>query len=89
MTIQLTENEQAVLKSLANNHYGDQGDGVWSWAVNESQEPSGITGPALSAVVGSLVKKGLYTSEEYDRNEQVLWRTETGLAAMKQYGFIE
>lgn len=65
--IELTDSEQKVLKSLANNNYGDQGDGVWSWAVNESLTPSGITGNALAGVVGSLVKKGLYRSEEYDR----------------------
>jgi hypothetical protein len=88
MTIELTDNEQKVLKSLANNNYGDYGDGVWSWAVNDSQCPSGIEGNALSGVVGSLVKKGLFRSEEYERNEWVLWRTEAGLEAMKQYGFV-
>lgn len=80
--MELTENEIKVMRSLANNAYGDNGDGVWSWAVNESMEPSGIEGHALAGVVGSLVKKGLYRSEEYEKGEWVLWLTDKGREMM-------
>jgi DNA-binding MarR family transcriptional regulator len=85
----LTESEIAVLRSLANNHYGDKGDGVWSWAVNHSDTPSGITGKALSGVMGSLAKKGLITSEEYERNEDVIWMTDEGKATVESLGLCE
>lgn len=85
----LTQNEVAVLKSLANNHYGDDGDGVWAWAVNDSRTPSGITGKALSGVVGSLCKKGLISSEEYEKNEDVIWMKEAGKQAIINLGLVE
>lgn len=78
MTQTLTENEHKVMKSLANNDYGDRGNGVWSWAVNESRTPSGLTGKTLSGVVGSLCKKGYIFSEEYEKNEDVIWMTDLG-----------
>lgn len=85
----LTENETKVLKSLANNNYGEQGDGVWSNAVNDSLTPSGITGSSLAGVIGSLCKKGVITSQEYDRNEEVIWMTETGKELVKTLGLVE
>lgn len=78
----LTEYEMKVMKSLKMNDYGNDGDGVWSWAVNHSLCPSGIEGKSLSAVVGSLVKKGIYVSDEYERGEQVLWLTDFGREVM-------
>lgn len=89
MTIQLTDNEKAVMRALANNHYGTDGDGVWSWAVNESATPSGIEGKALSGVVGSLVKKGLISSEEYERNEWVIWMKPAGAEYIKANNLVE
>lgn len=86
--VTLTDNEKAVMKSLANNHYGEQGDGVWSNAVNDSQTPSGITGASLSGVIGSLCKKGLITSEEYDKNEDVLWMTNLGKQYVADEGLV-
>ena len=58
--ITLTESEFAVLQSLAFNYYGDGGSDVWSFAVNDSDKPSGLTGKILSGVVASICKKGLY-----------------------------
>ena len=81
--ITLTENEAAVMLSLKHNHYGDEGDGVWSWAINESQKPSGITGKTLSGVVGSLAKKGMLVSEEYDRGQDVIWLKPAGKEYMQ------
>ena len=86
--LQLTENETKVMKALANNHYGDNGDGVWSWAVNDSQTPSGITGTSLSGVVGSLCKKGLIRSEEYERNEWVIWMNDSGKEFIKENNLV-
>jgi hypothetical protein len=79
----LTTNEAAVMLSLKHNHYGTDGDGVWAWAINDSQKPSGITGKELSGVVGSLAKKGYLTSEEYDRGQNVIYMTELGAAYMQ------
>lgn len=62
--VTLTENEFAVLQSLAFNNYGDWGSDVWSWAVNDSQKPSGLTGKTLSGVVSSLCTKGLYRTND-------------------------
>ena len=85
----LTANEIAVLKALANNCYGDKGDGVWSWAVNDSTTPSGIEGKSLSGVIGSLCKKGYIVSEEYERNEDVIWMREPGRAYIEANGLFE
>jgi DNA-binding MarR family transcriptional regulator len=82
--MELTDNETKVMRALANNAYSENGDGVWSWAVNDSMEPSGIEGHALAGVVGSLVKKGIYRSAEYEKGEQVLWLTDTGREVMAQ-----
>jgi hypothetical protein len=82
----LTENEAKVMLALKNNDYGDNGHGVWSWAVNHSLNPSGMEGHALAGVVGSLVKKGLYFSDEYEKGEQVLWLTDLGRHVMESVG---
>ena len=82
----LTESETKVMLALKNNSYGDNGNGVWSWAVNDSLEPSGIEGHALAGVVGSLVKKGIYISDEYEKGEQVLWLTDMGREVMATVG---
>ena len=77
--IELTANEYEVLQSLAFNNYGDGGSDVWSWAVNESQKPSTISGKALSGVVGSICKKGLYkTGDNGDKHGEYLYRTDLG-----------
>lgn len=83
----LTFNEKAVMKSLFFNNYGDGGCGVWEWAVNDSQYKSGIDGKALSGVISSLCKKGIYKSEEYERNENVLYLTTLGREVMALHGF--
>lgn len=82
----LTPNEVAVLKSLANNTYGYGGDGVWSFAINDSDTPSGLTGKVLSGTVASLCKKGLIRSEEYEKNEDVIWMNESGKQAIAVLG---
>ncbi len=73
----ITESERKVLTALQYNHYED---GIWSWAVNHSEKPSGIEGHQLAGVVGSLVKKGLVISEEYEPNESVIYVTDAGKA---------
>ena len=80
----LTVKERAVLKALYFNAYGERGDGVWSWAVDESLEPSGLPKASIPGVVASLCTKGLYRSAEYDKGEQVLWQTADGRAVMAE-----
>jgi len=79
--ITFTDNEYAVLQSLAFNHYGDGGSDVWSWAVNHSGKPSGIEGKALSGVVASICKKGIYKSHSgytKNKNDDYIERTPLG-----------
>jgi hypothetical protein len=85
----LTQNEIAVLRSLANNDYGTEGDGVWSWAVNHSLTPSGIEGKALSGVVSSLCAKGVISSQEYERNENVIYMNPVGKELIQSLGLVE
>ena len=85
----LTNSEIAVLKSLANNYYGEQGDGVWSFAINESSTPSGLEGKALAGVVGSLCKKGMIVSEEYEKNEWVIYMRPPGAVAITELGLCQ
>jgi len=80
----ITDSEYAVLQSLYNNHYGDHGSCTWAWAVNHSEKPSGIEGKALSGVVGSLCKKGLYKADNCKGNDAGLWSTELGDEVMAE-----
>lgn len=80
-----TDKEIAVIRSLANNYYGNEGDGVWSDCINQSNTPSGLTDTSLPGVVASLVKKGVITSEEYEKNRSVIWVTKAGAEILKNY----
>jgi hypothetical protein len=87
--MKLTEKEKAVLKAMAFNHYGE-GTCTWSWAINESREPSGIEGKELSGVISSLTKKGLFRVDEGEtRKEDSIWTTEAGKAAMIEFGWMK
>ena len=85
--MKFTEKEKAVLKSMAFNHYGE-GTCTWSWAMNESREPSGIKGKELSGVIASLVKKGMFSVEGTGR-EGSINTTPAGWAAMVSFGWRE
>lgn len=87
--MELTSNEIAVMRSLANNFYGERGDGVWANAINDSVTPSGITGKALAGVVSSLCKKGLIVSDEYEKNEQVIWMRDIGRGYIEEHKLFE
>lgn len=81
----LTVKERAVLKALYFNAYGERGDGVYSWAVEESLEPSGLPDASIPGVIASLCTKGLYTSRPDDGGkpgERVLWLTDAGRVMM-------
>ena len=82
--MQLTDKEHSVMQALMFNNYGENGDGVWSWAVNDSDKPSCVSGKELSGVVGSLAKKGLLSSEEYERNQAVIYLTKAGREYMAE-----
>lgn len=88
-TPNLTDKELAVLKSIANNNYGDQGDMIWAWAVNDSRTPSGITGHALSGVLSSLHKKQLISTFEYEKNEDVICMQPLGKLVVDALGLVE
>jgi len=85
--MRLTANEKAVLKAMAFNHYGE-GSNTWSWAINESRAPSGLKGKALSGVVASLVKKGLF-SVSGEGKESAIYTTEAGFAEMAKAGWMK
>ena len=81
----LTAKERAVLKALYFNNYGERGDGVYSWAVEESLEPSGLSASSIPGVIASLCIKGLYVSRPDDGGkpgESVLLQTDAGRALM-------
>lgn len=84
MTILLTDSETKVLKALRDNHYGE-GECTWAFDVNHSESPSGITGKALAAVIGSLQKKGLISCEGEGR-DAAIWTKPAGTEAMKTLG---
>jgi DNA-binding MarR family transcriptional regulator len=75
----LTPNEMKVMTALAFSHYGDGEGGVWSWAIDESNSPTGLPKTSLGGIVSSLVKKGYAKVELYDRNDTVIWFTPKGL----------
>lgn len=83
----LTDKEARVLKALAYNYFGE-GSGTWCWAVNDSNAPSGVTGKALAAVVGSLEKKGLVRTDGGGR-EGTISTTDAGFAEMAARGWKE
>lgn len=61
----VTQNEYKVLRAILRNNFHNMsgawtiGSEIWSDCINDSQEPSGIEGKTLSAVVSSLSQKGL------------------------------
>ena len=74
----LTDNETKVLRSVFANDYGEEGDMVWSWAHNDSREPHNLPAASAAGVIGSLVKKGLMFSQEYEPNEDIIGLTDEG-----------
>lgn len=77
-----TDNERAVMIALECSNYGN-GE-CWSFDINDqSSRPSSVTGRALSAVCGSLIKKGLAHGSGTGR-DQYIALTEDGRAIARQ-----
>lgn len=86
MSEAVTNNEYKVLRSLLTNDFGDRGDGpTYAWAINDSDEPSGITGKSLSGVVASLSKKGLVKCEQWG-DDGTVQITEAGITLARAGG---
>ncbi len=77
--INLTHNERLVLIALRDNHYGD-GDCTWSWAVDQSNSPTGLPPSSIGGVVGSLATKGLVSVDGSGR-DSAIWVTAAGKEA--------
>lgn len=74
MNQSVTTNERAVLRAILRNYYTSLNGGVpqsfddidfsvWVNAINDSNEPSGVEGRALSGVVASLTRKALVLTD--------------------------
>ena len=80
MDLNLTLNEQAVIKSIALNDYqnGDPSYRSAVWANCLDSSPVKIpSGRALSAIVASLSKKGIVGTAD-DGDDAIVWLTEMG-----------
>jgi hypothetical protein len=84
--VNLTANETAVLISVFNCHYGEDGDCVWAWAHNDSNKPHGLPKATASGVIGSLVKKGLMYSDDHGGRDDVIGLTNEGQEAARKLG---
>ena len=67
--IALTDYEIAFMRALVRSEYGEDGDGTWEWSV----APKEIPKTSRPGVIGSLVKKGVISSEEYEKGEFVIY----------------
>lgn len=74
----LTENENKMLLSVYNSHYGENGDCLWAWAHNDSYKPHDLPKTTASGVIGSLVKKGLMYSNDRGGKDDVIGLTDEG-----------
>lgn len=79
--INLTEMEKIFLAAMVRSEYGDDGHMTWEWSV----APKEIAKTSRPGVIGSLVKKGIIYSDEYDTNEFVLGFTEAGREVQAQF----
>ena len=82
----ITPSEHKVLRSLYTNDYGDHGDCTWSWAVNDSTEPSGLAKTSVPGVIASLIKKGLAHSSQYSPTERTCGLTKAGQELAERVG---
>lgn len=73
----LTDREKETLYRIVNNDYndGDIDSQTWSFAVCGDHASAGV--------LGSLVKKGLATSQKYDRDE-IVYLTKAGKAEYRR-----
>lgn len=75
--MQFTDMEKIFLAALVRSEYGTDGDGTWEWSI----APKEIPKTSRPGVIGSLVKKGIISSEEYDKGEFVIYIRNTEVQA--------
>ena len=65
MTLQLTDNEKAILRGARDNEYGDafEGSAPWVFAVIDE---SGLNPKVARGVISSLIQKNLVTVFDYE-----------------------
>jgi hypothetical protein len=92
----ITENEAKVLRAIATNcfnvlNYGvptcyeEANNDVWSDCIDDAKIPSGLTPRSLSGVCGSLARKGMVISSNWDDDERCIRLTEAGFDAMMKF----
>lgn len=92
----ITENEAKVLRAIATNcfnclnygipaSYEEANNDVWSDCIDDAKIPSGLTPRSLSGVCGSLARKGLVESSNWDDSDNVIRMTEDGFNAMMKF----
>lgn len=92
----ITENEAKVLRAIATNcfnvlNYGiptcfeEAGNDVWSDLIDDAKIPSGLAPRSIAGVCGSLARKGMVVSSDWDDNERCIRLTETGFDAMMKF----
>lgn len=82
----LTDYEKIFMVALVRSEYGTDGDGdgTWEWSV----APPSIPKTSRPGVIGSLCKKGIISSEEYEKNEFVIYIRDTDEAKEVQAHFV-
>ena len=92
----ITENEAKVLRAIATNcfnvlNYGipstfeEAGNDVWSDCIDDAKIPSGLAPRSLAGVCGSLARKNLVVSSDWDDNDNCIRMTEAGFDAMMKF----
>lgn len=79
--VTITEKETIYLHAIAHSEYGDQlGDSVWTDCIWHGM------GTSAPGVAGSLHKKGLIATMDYEPGKPVTWLTPAGIAVVKKHG---
>jgi hypothetical protein len=92
----ITENEAKVLRAIATNcfnvlNYGiptsfeEADNDVWSDLIDDAKIPSGLAPRSIAGVCGSLARKGMVVSSDWDDNERCIRLTEAGFDAMMKF----
>ena len=92
----ITENEAKVLRAIATNcfnclNYGiptcyeEANNDVWSDCIDDAKIPSGLAPRSIAGVCGSLARKGLVQSSNWDDSDNVIRMTEAGFDAMMKF----
>lgn len=92
----ITTNEAKVLRAIATNcfnclnygiptSYDEANNDVWSDGIDDAKIPSGLAPRSIAGVCGSLARKGLVVSSEWDDDDRCIRMTEAGFDAMMKF----